>query len=321
MSSRPQALDEGGVERFDGASTKCGRRRRRETDRRSNNARVRHSYFKIVLDDLVFDQLHGLMCEVGREWNNENIIDAGRPPTTSKKQSKRRLTLRPRSRTSLHMTYFFAGKALEDMPGEELLRWEHFVRKCVSEHDSHVMPGDHSLRFKSLRLFPPHRQNLIVAMFEPSAALNDLYDKLCGIAAMKKEESRENTVPGDATVTSAPDGAVQDYEFPLLRDLTRKQHRGRRQESRWIAHVTLGRLAGGKAGDARSLREWLEAVQRADDGVGGDAGHETAAIAPKISSRSEALSLVDMPVSGLALGGPVPEHVTDDWNFPFKRQK
>lgn len=313
------SLQDDESEEFNGISTKWGRRQRQITDKLSNSARIRHSYLKIVIEDHVFDQLHKLVCQIEHKWRNTMNIDVNQQQTVSKKQSKRQLIIKPRSRNSLHMTYFFAGQVLKDMTSEELLRWEYCVRKCVLEHNSESMQNDYSLRFKSLMLFPPNRQNLIVAVFESSATLNDLYDKLCDVAVMKKEKSHENIATGGAVIGSASDGARQDNEFPMLTDLTRKlqQQRSQQKSPCWIAHVTLGNLTGGKKEDVHRLSKWLNTVQR----LGGDAinaKNERLASTSEISPHPNVLSLTDINVIGLALGGPVPEHVTIDWNFPFK---
>eukprot|EP00578_Thalassiosira_sp_NH16_P032801 CAMPEP_0181082406 /NCGR_PEP_ID=MMETSP1071-20121207/3604_1 /TAXON_ID=35127 /ORGANISM="Thalassiosira sp., Strain NH16" /LENGTH=369 /DNA_ID=CAMNT_0023163989 /DNA_START=425 /DNA_END=1534 /DNA_ORIENTATION=+ len=329
---------EKGERQFDLARTKFGRRRRKIEDKLSNNARVRNSYLKVIMDDAVFDHLHRTICEVGHQWENQNIAtntDASKQ-TTSKKQSKRQLSIKPRSRNSLHMTYFFAGKVLEDMTSEEVQRWENMVRKCVLKHNNGYS-GDYSLQFKSLVTFPPRRDNLIVAVFESSSALDDLYEDLCNLAGMKKEDNDDRRDISDGDI-EAVDGGTE-YEFPLLRDLTQKQQKQRMQHRSpcWVAHVTLGTLVGGTKGDVERLSEWL-----------GDVHHEGVANTKKTSdktsmfvesSKSEGLTPNTPPVKntaiseigeasifetrinalGLTMGGPVPGHVNIDWNFPFNK--
>eukprot|EP00584_Thalassiosira_punctigera_P000198 CAMPEP_0172538416 /NCGR_PEP_ID=MMETSP1067-20121228/9805_1 /TAXON_ID=265564 ORGANISM="Thalassiosira punctigera, Strain Tpunct2005C2" /NCGR_SAMPLE_ID=MMETSP1067 /ASSEMBLY_ACC=CAM_ASM_000444 /LENGTH=335 /DNA_ID=CAMNT_0013323907 /DNA_START=581 /DNA_END=1585 /DNA_ORIENTATION=+ len=317
--------EDGIVEKFDGVRTKFGRRERRTADRLTKNARVRNSYLKIVMEDAVFDQLHDLVRGVRRRWEESESDDPlpveddrRRRATVSKKQSKRRLTIEPRSRNSLHMTYFFAGKVLEEMSGEELRRWEHFVRNCVSERRDgdaeSPSAGDRCLRFESLATFPPGRQNLIVAAFESSPALDDLHERLCDVAVMEKECDR---------IAGAASGRGKEYEFPLLRGLTRKQQRrrGQRDSPRWVAHVTLGNLAGGSREDVRRLSEWLGNVNHAD--ITGDNSVQSSSSALELTSNASSESNSDAPLAnpdrtcifesnvdalGLALGGPVPEH-------------
>lgn len=263
---------------FDGTRTKFGRRLRKSEDKLTNSARVRNSYLKVVIDD--FDLLHDTICKVGREWLDENNANK-KQQSISKKQSKQQLTISPRSRHSLHMTYFFAGKVLDNMSSEEVQRWAALVRKCVSEHNERSS-GEYSLRFKSLITFPPRRDYLVVAEFEPSSDLVALYDELCELACMEK---KRNTADADEGV---------EYEFPLLRDLTFKQQmqRAQQREPSWISHVTLGNIAGGSREDTTRLIEWL-------------------------SNRNYEDATTKINPSGLTLGGPIPEHAEIDWNFPF----
>jgi len=224
------------VSTFDGVQTKYGKRLRKVEDKETNNARVRNTYLKIDMDESIFDQLHNMVNRVAREWTEEN--NTRHQQSKSKKQAKKQLTISPRSRHSLHMTYFFMGRVLNDMPSEEVQRWNSLVRSCVLEHNKST-PRLYSLRFKNLILFPPNRNYLVVAEFEASSDLVDLYDQFCSLALAEKS--------GDKT-----DDDV--YEFPLLRDLTLKQQQ---YDSKWIPHVTLGNVQGGSGEDVARLGEWL----------------------------------------------------------------
>jgi len=223
------------VSTFDGVQTKYGKRLRKVEDKETNNARIRNTYLKIDMDESIFDQLHNMVNRVGREWTEEN--NTRHQQTKSKKQAKKQLTISPRSRHSLHMTYFFMGRVLNDMPSEEVQRWNTMVRSCVSEHNNKSTPRFYSLSFKSIVLFPPNRNYLVVAEFEASSDLVDLYGQLCNLALMEKS--------GDNT---------HEYEFPLLRELTLKQQQ---YDSKWIPHITLGNVQGGSREDVTRLGEWL----------------------------------------------------------------
>lgn len=299
--------------------SKQARRERRSADRRSNNARVRNTYLKLILEGDAPGELHDLVRRVGDRWSeassegDEECRSTAAAAVVSKKQAKRRLVIKPRSRDTLHMTYFFAGRALQAMPREELENWEGRVRECVagmSTRSSNV--GDYRLRFKSLEVFPPGRQNLIVAVFEPSSALVDLRDELCRIALMEKEDSGEGDAPDEG----------KGYEFTLLRDLTLKQKRMRRRGSpSWIAHVTLGNLVGGTRGDVQRLSEWLSERNLTEDIATMNANGVQLGSGGSLSPRecSKHILECDIDVIGLTLGGPVPEHATDiDWNFPLR---
>ena len=257
---------------FDGVQTKWGKRLRKVEDKETNNARIRNTYLKIDMDESIFDQLHNMVNGVGREWTEEN--NTRHWQSKSKKQAKKQLTISPRSRHSLHMTYFFVGRVLNDMPSEEVQRWNTMVRSCVLEHNKST-PRFYSLRFKSLKLFPPNRNYLVVAEFEASSDLVGLYEHLCNLALAEKS--------GDKT--------DDDYEFPLLRELTLKQQQ---YDSKWIPHITVGNVQGGSREDVARLGEWL-----------GNKTYED------ISSTN---------VLGLSLGGPMPQ-VDINWRFPFMNSK
>ena len=283
---------------FQGQKTKVGKRRRKRQDVVTNNARVRNSYLKLSLDESVFNSLHRLICQTKDHWDSSSARQHQdhhhqQQDTVSKKQGKRYLTIKPRSLSSLHMTYFFCGKVLDEMSCDELRLWNMMVRDCVSAHnrsdsndDSNTTCLDeYRLQFKGLQLFPPNKNYLIVAVFESSSKLDGLYEELCNLAAMKK---------------SMQDGASDDkaYIFPLLSDLTARQHskRNNTNSPSWVAHVTLGNLSGGNTDDIKRLSTWIE-----------DYKHQSI----------DSLLGNDIKVNGLSLGGPIPSHVDLDWDFPF----
>uniref|UniRef100_A0A7S4MBN1 Uncharacterized protein n=1 Tax=Odontella aurita TaxID=265563 RepID=A0A7S4MBN1_9STRA len=77
------------------------------------------------------------------------------------------------------------------------------------------------LRFKTLRLFPPGRNTLVVAEFEASDALRLLHDDVRDVALNHECEELRNVV--------------------------------RRSKERWTAHVTIGDIRGGTKGEVRAL--------------------------------------------------------------------
>ncbi len=272
---------------FPGHNTKMGKRRLKREDKATNNARVRNSYLKLTLNESVFYSLHELACQTKRQWDcSDQRQDL---KIISKKQSKRQLTIKPRTLSSLHMTYFFCGKVLEEMPCDELSLWNAMVRQRLSEHISDSSSvGEYTLRFKGLKLFPPNRNSLLVAMFESSPKLLGLYEELCNLAMTEKPTYHDND-----------DGDESTYLFPLLADLTKSQDDKRNQNNNsspsWVAHVTLGNLAGGSRDDVKRLNSWL-----------GDYNYQ----------ECDMLQMTnEIKVHGLALGGPVPSHVDVDWEF------
>lgn len=283
---------------FQGHSTKMGKRQRKREDKATNNARVRNSYLKLSLDKSAFHSLHELIRITKQQWDSSH--ERQDLKRVSKKQSKRQLTIKPRTLPSLHMTYFFCGKVLEDMTSDELHLWNAMVRERLLEYNNandatSSSDGEYTLQFKGLKLFPPNKHYLIVAMFEPSSKLYGLYEELCNLAMSEKPSHHHHV--------SDTMGDESKYLFPLLAELTKSQHEKRNQSKEnspsWVAHVTLGNLSGGNGEDVKRLHSWLE-------------DYKYQAI--------DMLQIVNgINVNGLALGGPIPSHVDLDWHYPFHR--
>lgn len=302
---------------------------RKKDDKLIGNARLRNSYLKIIMDDdSVFDQLHHTVCHLRRLWEEENNnSNDPHQQSISNEQSKRRhVIIKPRSRNSLHMTYFFAGRVLEEMTCEEVQRWKTMVKKCVVAHSSGSTGNSYTLHFKSVLVFPPGRNNLIVAVFEASPALEDLHAKLCELAVMEKENMADSNVSNDNSMGNEVSGKSRnnekEYEFPLLRELTlnhekqRKQHRS----PSWVAHVTLGNLAGGSKEEVNRLSKWVAGRAHQSKCTGmksnDDNSPPISGTSAKPENESEPLER-SIAVLGLALGGPVPGHTDIVWNFPI----
>ncbi len=282
---------------FQGHNTKMGKRRRKREDKATNNARVRNSYLKLSLDKSAFHSLHELICMTKQQWDSSHERQHAGMKTVSKKQSKRQLTIKPRTLPSLHMTYFFCGKVLDEMPSDELHLWNSMVRERLLEYidnDATSSAEEYTLQFKGLKLFPPNKHYLIVAMFEPSSKLYGLYEELCNLAMSEKASQHH-----DASHTDDE----SKYLFPLLAELTKSQHEKRNQNNEnspsWVAHVTLGNLSGGSREDVKRLNFWLQDY--------------------KSQARDMPQLVSDINVNGLALGGPIPSHVDLDWDYPFYR--
>ena len=82
------------------------------------------------------------------------------------------------------------------------------------------------------------QHNLLVALFDPSAALLDLCNALFNAAVREEETSTE--------------GGDPEHIFPRMRALAQKVP-GQRQEQRWITHVKLRRLSGRWVRDTERL--------------------------------------------------------------------
>ena len=297
---------------------------RKEDDTLISNARPRNSYLKIIMDDSVFDQLHRTVCQLRRLWEEENNTNDPNQQSISTKQSKRHVIIKPRSRNSLHMTYFFAGRVLEEMACEEVQRWQTMVKKCVMAH-SNGSPGNYTLHFKSVIVFPPSRNNLIVAVFEASSALEDLHAKLCELAVMEKQNIADlnvgnyNSMGNGVSVKTR--NSEKEYEFPLLRELTLNQEKQRKQHRSpsWVAHVTLGNLAGGSNEEVSRLSKWVAGRAHQSKCAGKKSNDDNSPPLSVTSAKPENESQpleTSIAVLGLALGGPVPGHTDIVWNFP-----
>lgn len=326
---------------FEGSRTKFGKRKKNDIDRRNNNARVRNSYLKLLLEDAVLDQLYHITCQMKHEWEEEvegrqrkmdnalikdndgQVVVVVQPTIIrSKKQTKRQLvTIQPRSRSSLHMTFFFLGKVLDRMTSTDVQRWQIMVKECCvamdnssegDDNNHHHHHQDYSLllKFKALTMFPPGKSNLLVATFDPSIALDTLYEKLWHLALSEKSPKTTSTsdcYDDDTAVLEMK----EEYEFPLLRDLMLQQQKKRKQcgsAPSWVAHVTLASIVGGSKEERNSFGEWV-------NGMAGTS-RDSVTIAEK---ELAALQSHSIHALGVALGGPIPdvrEHIID-WNFPF----
>ena len=290
--------------------------------------RPHNSYLKILMDHKIFEELHSLNQEIKVRWEQSEydddydefqalsavISDAAFQPsigtesndeTTSNRNkqtnSKPKLKIKTRSLSSLHMTYFFCGTMLNEMPEDQLELLNSMLREKLQTIDN--SEGAYWLRFKSIDLFPPQRQNLIAAKFESSPALDELYEELCEIAMTPKIDN--DNFSEDIGDRHPFTKEQKRYMFPLLRSAVFKQVKKRSQQQRrnnntsspWVAHVTLANIVGGKHSGIKQLSEWLGVQQFGHDGF--------------LSSRE------DLNVHGLSLGGPHPEHVNLDWNYSF----
>jgi hypothetical protein len=293
--------------------------------------RPRNTYLKILMDESVFVELHCLMQQIKDSWEN-NITatkssevdefralstvssDAAFPPSVDEPHNDRaqiidqqtnsyqpKLEFRTRSLQSLHITYFFCGTMLNEMSADQL----DLLNSMLHERLQNVDNKDNSyfLTFKSIELFPPQRQNLIAATFESSPALDKLYEDLCDIAMTPKNDTEQQQDDKDKHTVAQYE---KEYEFPLLRSAVFKDTKKRRQvqsskndtRSPWLAHVTLSNIVGGKKNHGvKQLGEWLNQKQFQDVNTG--------------------LNKSEISVEGLSLGGPYPQQIDLDWNFPF----
>jgi hypothetical protein len=240
----------------------------------------------------------------------------------------------PRSMPKLHCTFFFGGETLSSLSAIDLQTWYNTIGECLhqtgfrtkrtkeislstlSEADSEPyqlsgtsgVKSDDSylLRFKSFRLFPPERRNLIVAELEVSEAWQSLYQRIC-------EVSSDDRAPADLV------SHVRATSF-----------------GRWAPHVTLADVVWQKSGRtaATSDGQWernqplpLKRDQNRKVHPGsrstGEDRHRIQQqerlhslleeMTAKFRERADA-ELCSTPQS-ISMGGPTPSQVTLDWDF------
>jgi len=289
--------------------------------------RPHNSYLKIIMNDAVSRDLYSLTHQLKHRWDgmeslngsssDERELEAMNEVTSDKSfqpriddsstnthhnqlqpdKSKPNLKIKTRSLQSLHMTYFFCGTMLSEMPSEQLILFNsmlHEKLRTINNKD-----GAYWLQFKSVDLFPPQRQNLIAATFEASPALNTLYEDLCDIAMTPKGDTEQDD---DDKGDKHPFAQMQrEYEFPLLRSAVFKEVKKRRRQQQkrntdgsfWMPHITLANIVGGKNSGIKQLNKWLSGQSF------------------KIDTETP------IPVQGLDLGGPYPQQVHLNWSFQF----
>jgi 2'-5' RNA ligase len=222
-----------------------GPRKKRRANRPGFN-----SYLKVLLDDRTMDTLHRMALEIqsrliqgskaeereGGEIGKQPAQDSSRSP--DQKDSKKTLRFKPRSRQSLHMTLFFGGETICELPPNELSEWHRRLSRrlaqsgfCLNDHNPKEIDvfGNYSLRVDGLKVFPPQRNNLIVATLELAPLWHLLHDDIRKIA---QDESCSEAL---AEVTAY-------------------------SKNKWIAHVTLGNVNGGPKSKINSLHTLLGEV-------------------------------------------------------------
>ena len=127
--------------------------------------RLRNSYLKIVMDDDSVDRMHGMAQRIRREVR-ERFADSGLEDkqltafaadgTNTSDQSPKKpppapLTFRPRSRNALHMTFFFGGVAIREIPPEDLVEWHDAVMARLRQTNQPITGSSSSGETESSR--------------------------------------------------------------------------------------------------------------------------------------------------------------------------
>jgi hypothetical protein len=139
---------------------------------------------------------------------HEVAIAAAASPDTVFSLEEDSVSFQPMAYDDLHITTLFVGPSLQRLKPEPL--------GCIRDRmcSSRMHPGDCSIQFAGLTLFPPGKHNLLVAHFKPSDLLMQRWLEL-----------REDTV------SALRDAASVDVASMVLRD-----------NPEWICHATLGKL-------------------------------------------------------------------------------
>lgn len=285
-----------------------------------------NSYLKVMLDDTTMDRLHGvakriqtLVQELDKKETKVDVDDSNNakskespdePQSTNekdqevkpkKKKGKKPPNFKPRSRASLHMTFFFGGEYLCELPQEELLDWHGKVKDRLAqsnfllasateeggndyEEDAqhNTIIDEYYFDVTDVRLFPPGRNNLVVAHLEAAPAWHALHNDIRDVARNSSSEGLKE---------------VMAYG-----------------KEKWTAHITMGNTLGGgtKAQAKKTFNEVLEQVMK-------ELREEHRKERDIESSSHECL--FKARTHGIAMGGPVPEQVELDWDFAYKPMK
>lgn len=85
----------------------------------------------------------------------------------------------PLTVSQLHMTFFFCGEELGALPRAVLEAWHsELCRSLRDVQQSDFSLNDCRMRLKGLEVFPPEKQNLVVATFEVPRALHLLHERV-----------------------------------------------------------------------------------------------------------------------------------------------
>ena len=259
-----------------------------------------NSYLKVDLEDSFVDRIYSMALDVQnaiaaqhQEPSHQDvhsdmngiIIEDGQntPKKQTEHQPEKTLRFKPRSRRSLHMTLFFGGEVLGEIPAHELQAWYDKISHCIKssgfcthqvtdagkdEREDDNKP-DFSFVQTGLIVFPPNRQNLVVASLKPGPEWFKLHDEI--------------------------------HEVSLDRSISKElsQATGRTAKGKWLCHITLGNLIGGNKKQDPMLASCLNRVFQK---------HSKDLRSPKTQPLM------------ISMGGPIPEQIPDlDWKFEYHR--
>jgi hypothetical protein len=263
--------------------------------------RQRQSYLKVLLGEHKMTRFHNLTLQVRDHLDKSSSSDYEKTKISSSSpsdnqdgtDSRPRLRIKPRSLTSLHMTFFFGGVALCKVPAEALTEWYSCVSTRLEEsglvfkdsactsmsasglpitiNTTTTSLDEYWFRVVDIRTFPPRRNNLVVAVLEASPLWHELYADIRSLARASSSHT--------------------------LRDVVRSS------KDEWIPHVTLANIHGGDKVEYQQLNRLLKELSLLN-------------LQSSTAQATESTPVV-VKASGISMGGPIPTQAELDWNFDF----
>lgn len=225
-----------------------------------------NSYLKVVLDDKTLQRLNQdtvriaesvklqqqsqraiiETAEAAKQASNDNIDSSGTASNIKTRSNKRPLAIKLRSLQSLHVTLFFGGETLCHLPENELVSFHSQVTAELQQRGFFqsnsgdttskdlIFPisSESVFTIKEYCLFPPRRNNLIVALLDAPSEWVAIHDCIREIA--KRSESQ------------------------ALREVVQYGNK-----ARWTPHITLANVVGGSKEELRELQTHLLFVSQA----------------------------------------------------------
>jgi 2'-5' RNA ligase len=324
---------------FPATSSVPSKRRKKESSNHNQRQQRRNyrpgynSYLKVQLDDHTITTLHSYAVQIQNRLQGleegATAADSSVPDVPQPQQQKNNLKFKPRSKQSLHMTLFFGGETLCEIPAMELIDWHTRIAERLSRSgfvtlQRQQVPGnndvstkptamathdtdkdkegnqqDYSFQVKGLKVFPPRRNNLVVAILAPRTVEADViatdngWDELYqDIRRISSDESCSKGLAETCKATS---------------------------NGKWVAHITLGNIYGGKKQtNPEVINPILDDIFQGgcvdtDRNLAEDENDQELLSTGTTSKHGAWYAYCQ----GIEMGGPIPQQVELDWNFIY----